>query len=316
MQNNLPSSSIENQTRRDLIILAVILALICCLSIGLAAGSYFFYQQYTQNQAISGTATSQYMATKIKQDTDAQATIQAQATATALVLQAQATATALALQTQATATALALQTQATATAEAHRAELMTYQYFDPFNSNTNEWRESDEENKFWQGSTRIENGVYTWQVTEIYDTFISWADFEPVESVSDFDVAVLARRQAGNPGEYCYGLLFRKSPEGFNSGNYSFSVCDNGYFAINYYNETGGWEKILDWTETSAIQPGDWNLLEISARGANFKLFINNQQVGEFNDSRLSEGTVSLYIDVYEKETGTIQFDDFALQPR
>lgn len=295
METNSSANPEQNsQVRQDVIILLSILAIICCLSIGISAGGYYVYQQFSENQSISGTATSQYMATKIKQDTAAQATVQAQATATALALQA----------------------KASATAQAKLTELAGYRYHDPFSANENDWREDIEDNEYWTGSTSIENGSYTWQVDNVSETFIAWADFAQELTLKDFDVAVQARRSEGLPENMCYGILFRKAADGFDSGAYVFSVCEHGYFAINYYDVDNGWLSIQDWTETTAPIPGDWNLLEISARGANFSLSINHQQVAEFSDERLPEGSVALFIDVYEKEPGAIQFDNFSLQPR
>jgi hypothetical protein len=303
--------------RRDIIILLIIVIVLCCLFILLGAAGYFFYQQQAESHAASGTATSAYMATKIQQDTEIQATQQAEASATAQVLAAQATATAEAFAVQATATAQALEVQATTTAQAKNAELMAYTYFDSFENNDNEWRSrDDEDNDFWSGSTTIENGVYIWQVTEVKEGFVSWADFNGADSTADFDLALKARRQEGLPDEFCYGLIFRKSPEGFSSGAYIFSLCENGFFKISYYNEEIRWETIQDWTETKVIHDNDWNLLEISARGPDFTLYINNQQVAQFSDDRLEEGIFSILIDIYEVSSGRIEFDFFALEPR
>lgn len=284
----------KNPIQREIIILLVILAILGCLLVLLIGGGYIYYQNYTETQSLSGTATSAFMATKIKRDTEAQAKSTAQASATAQALHAQSTATAL----------------------AKNAELMNYKYYDPFLNNQAAWRAQEEDNQYWRGNVAIEVGTYNWQVTEVLEPFVGWSDFYTEETLTDFDAAVLARRQQGEPAEYCYGLLFRKSPEGFDAGSYIFTVCENGYFAIYYYDESAPWEEIQGWTETSLLYQEDWNLLEISARGSDFTLSINHQQVAAYNDDRLSEGLVAILIDVYEKNPGSIQFDNFALQPR
>jgi len=294
MEQPTPELSTPNQVQRDVIILVVILALICCCGIALAIGGFMVYERYNETQAASGTATSQYMATKIKQDTDAQATVQAQATATAF----------------------ALQLQATATAQAKTNLLAGYTHYDTFDDNANDWRAGEESNEYWVGKTAIENGRYLWQVDETLGTFIAWADFGGEQALTDFDAAVLAQRTAGQPEDVCYGLFFRKSPDGFEAGSYSVSVCDNGYFSTLYYDESVGWEKFQDWTLSDAIYPDQPNLIEISARGSNFVVSINNQQVADFSDDRLKEGSVALFIDFYEQAPGTVWFDNFALQPR
>lgn len=294
MEQPTPELSTPNQVQRDVTILVVILTLICCCSIALAIGGYLVYERYNETQAVSGTATSQYMATKIKQDTDAQATAQARATATALALKA----------------------QVTATAQAKTNLLAGYTHYDTFDNNGNEWRSGEETNDYWVGKTAIEGGRYLWQVDEALDTFIAWADFGQTEELTDFDVAVLAQRTAGEPENVCYGLFFRKSAEGFDAGTYALSVCENGYFSTLYYDENVGWENFQDWTLSDAIYLDQPNLIEISARGSNFTIFINNQEVAEFKDERLKAGSVALFIDFYAKEPGTVWFDNFAVQPR
>ena len=294
METPDPGISVQNQDQKDITILAIILIMICCISIGVSAGGYYIYEQYTEAQSFSQTATSQFMATKIKQDTNAQATVQAQATATALVLKA----------------------QSTATAQAKTNLLASYSYYDSFDSNLNEWREDEEDNDFWLGRTSIENGRYLWQVDEARDIFIAWADFANPGALTDFDAAMLAQRTEGLPENVCYGMLFRKTIDGIDEGAYVFSVCDHGYFSILYYDESAGWETIQDWTETTATYQDQPNLLEISARGSNFILSINSQQVAQFSDDRLKDGYIALFIDFYEKLPGAVWFDNFALQPR
>ena len=73
---------------------------------------------------------------------------------------------------------------------------------------------------------------------------------------------------------------------------------------------------INDWTFTEAILQEDWNLLEINARGEDFTISINHQQVTALSDSRLPGGSVAILIDIYGSAPGQIEFDFFALQHR
>ncbi len=73
---------------------------------------------------------------------------------------------------------------------------------------------------------------------------------------------------------------------------------------------------INGWTFTEAILQEDWNLLEITARGEDFTISINHQQVIAFSDSRLPYRSVAILIDIYGNAPGQIEFDFFALQPR
>jgi hypothetical protein len=305
MENPEPPSQTSAIPRELIIVLGMIAVLTCCIVV-LGVGGFYAYQEFEQASAAGATATSAYMATKVKEDTDARATAQAQATATAQVIAAQAT-----------ATAQVLAERATATAQARLADIFSAEYFESFDDNQTEWRAGEQENDFWLGNVFIDGGIYRWKVDEVKSPFVAWADSPALdEPVRDFDLAVTTMRYDGTLAGACSGLIFRKSPEGFNAGAYLFAVCDSGSFAISYYDVDTGWEKIQDWTETEAITSLSWNLLEVQARGENFTLFINHRQVATFTDSRLAEGYVSVFIDFYEADPGEIWFDDFSLQPR
>jgi hypothetical protein len=280
--------------QRDVVILVVIVGLLCLCFAALGVGGYYFYDQQSALQAQGATATSAYMATKIKQDTDAEATRQAEASAT----------------TQ------ALAVQATATMVAKDTELRAYQYFDPFESNSDQWRTGEEDNDYWIGQIDVTDGIYVWRVEEVKETFLAWTDFTTAGVLKDFDLAVLTKRAAGGPLDACSGVMFRKSPDGFDSGAYLLSFCDQGDYSINYYSEETSWEKIRDWQKTDLARPNDWNLIEVKARGENFEIFLNHQFLTSFQDDRLAEGYVSLFIDQYEQTASEIWFDNFALQPR
>ena len=84
---------------------------------------------------------------------------------------------------------------------------------------------------------------------------------------------------------------------------YSFSVLDN--------NE---WTTLIDWTENSAIRHGEVNRLTVLAEGSHFVFFINDQYVGEADDSRLSRGRAGVAIELYNAgDKATFEFDNFKL---
>ena len=248
--------------------------------------------KFTRTPDLSLTATSQYLVT-----------------ATQLALEAQATQAA-----QATATAEVFAIQSTATALARESAIMAYEHFDPFDQNTLNWRVGVEDNPYWQGSTNIEDGFYIWEITAVKETFFTWSDFTPIYDIEDFDVALRVRRVQGEPHQACFGLLFRQSASGIDGGTYILSVCDNGYFKVLYYEVENGLDVLQDWTPTEALHSGEWNLLEISARGEDFTIYINHLQVLTFKDSRLPSGKISILIDHFSETPSLIAFDFFALQ--
>lgn len=203
----------------------------------------------------------------------------------------------------------------TATVAARESVITSYTYYENFNQNTYNWREGEEDNDFWQGSIEINNGLYTWQVTGVKSPFMAWASFNEVDDVGDFDLALRARRDAGEPHLACFGVFFRMSPDGIDGGTYMLTVCDNGFYKMLYYDAEIRWDTIQDWTEARAILSNDWNLVEVSARESDFSILINHQEVFSFSDTRLASGQIAILLDYYSENPGQITFDFFALQP-
>ena len=250
--------------------------------------------KYTPTPNLGLTATSQYEATAAQEAIAAEATQHAQATATAE----------------------AFAVQSTATAVARESAIAAYTYFDPFEDNTLNWRVGAEDNAYWQGSIAINDGAYTWQIATVKQGFLTWAKFEPLADLTDFDAALRVRRVLGEPHQACFGLLFRQASGGIDAGTYILTVCDNGYYKLLYFDAQNGWDVLQDWTLTEALIEGDWNLLEVSARGEDFSVWINHQPMLTFTDSRLPSGGVSLLLDMYGEAQVQIEFDLFALQPQ
>lgn len=202
----------------------------------------------------------------------------------------------------------------TATVAARVSAIEAYTYYEPFDQNSFEWREGEEDNDFWQGEVRIENSAYIWQITGVKTTFMTWANFKEELALQDFDLAISARRVAGEPHLACFGAFFRMASGGIDDGVYMLSACDNGFYKVLYFDAETRWDTIQDWTETRAIVAEDWNLIEVSARGDEFTILINHQEVLTFTDGRLPSGEIAILVDYYTESPGQIEFDFFALQ--
>ena len=202
----------------------------------------------------------------------------------------------------------------TATVAAKERAIPAYTYYESFDQNTYDWRVGAEDNQYWQGAIDIQDGVYTWQVTGVKSTFMAWAYLNEASDVQDFDLAFSARRLTGEPHLACFGTFLRVSPDGIDGGTYMLTVCDNGFYKVMYYDAENRWDAIQDWTEARPIISDDWNLVEVNARGADFSILINHQQVLTFSDTRLASGQIAILIDYYSENPGQIEFDFFALQ--
>ena len=98
-------------------------------------------------------------------------------------------------------------------------------------------------------------------------------------------------------------------------GAYTFSVCNDSYFGVSYY-EQGEWEPMSGYMYSDVVRHGDWNRLEVSARGDHFTLTINHTVVYETTDDRQPIGGLALLVEVNETNPVTIWFDNFGFQPR
>lgn len=223
---------------------------------------------------------------------------------------------------EATSTAFAVATQqvnATVTAVAHATEQAQYKFINQFDVNNYMWRQGPEDQEYWSGDIAVEGGVYVWDVQEVKDTFVSWADYSLSESIEDFDVYIDTKVVNGNPGKVCSGLIFRKAPSvsGRDDYYYYFSLCNNSVAYIGYYSDKEGWETINS-ISAPAMFPysKDWNRLEVSARGSHFIFLVNGSKIYELDDDRRKAGGIALFIELNEKTPARIVFDNFGFQPR
>jgi hypothetical protein len=203
---------------------------------------------------------------------------------------------------------------ATTTAIARTTEQAQYLYIDRFDNNKLNWREGEEDSKYWSGSTEIAKGVYKWNVEETKDTFMSWADYPLRSYQRDFDVYVDTKILTTHPGDACSGFLFRVAPTDLDDGGYYFSLCNDATASVSYHTEQDGWETI-----EGLFYPGytdDWNRLEIIARGTHCKFFINGELIYEMDDDRRVAGGLALAIELNEEVPATIWFDNFGFHPR
>jgi hypothetical protein len=221
---------------------------------------------------------------------------------------------------QVTSTAFAMETQQaniTATAVAHWTEQAQYSFIDPFDDNHEYWLTESGNDEFAKYTLRIIGGIYRWDMYEVKQPFLYWSNVRRRNWVEDFDMYVDSKINPadGTPGEVCTGFVFRTASWDWEDGAYTFSVCNDSYFDVDYYSN-GEWDVIADWTYSDAIQAGDWNRLEISGRGNRFTFRINQQVVFEMTDDRLSAGGLGLLVEINEAKPVSIWFDNFGLEIR
>ena len=218
----------------------------------------------------------------------------------------------------ATATWQALLSQATATHVARVNDLNGYEFIDHFNDNSNGWDTYNVDNEYMTADVQVANGVYDWTINNAKKSFSTWGTKSSGKhTLGDFDVYVDARLNPDSADNLCYGLRFR-SEQVFSGANfYAFDVCNEENFQVYYYDGvTSNWITLHTSTKSDAIHPNEWNTLGVSARGTHFTFTINDWTVAQLDDSRLKAGDVGVFVEVFQGQSGTILFDNFALQPR
>jgi serine/threonine-protein kinase len=264
-----------------------------------------------QGQVIQ-TATAEAAVTQAVQVTE---TTPAQATPTApVVVEATSTENA-----QATAKAHAA---ATATAQAqpatggqdcpHDTALAPADWSillcDSFDANENNWYTGEFDGDLIAGTKLIADGKYRWDVT-VHENAI-WRSLADIPLEGDFYITVEARRVGGvENGQY--GLMFRS----IDSDNYAmFKIEDSRRFKFSLRHE-GEWNTVIDWTETTAVRPGENNRITVIVRGDQYTFYVNDQYVAESTDDRLSGGTAGMMVElVSEGDTAVFEFDNLEIR--
>jgi len=186
---------------------------------------------------------------------------------------------------------------------------------DAFDSKENDWRTGDfTDEHFAVVSQFIADGKYRWQVTSKLDggAVLSWSGAPEslhTKPVSDFYLSAELQMVSG-PGDTAYGLFFRGNDGG-----------DDYYFGINNYGEffvrlrTWFGKYLIDPTSTPAIRPGEVNRLAVKGEGSHFVFFINDERVGEADDSTLSKGRTGIAIELeHTDDEAVFEFDNFELR--
>lgn len=213
-----------------------------------------------------------------------------------------------------TATAQAFQVTSTAQAiqtEVARAKIQWKTWFaDPYDSNTNDWKTGQENDRWADINYTVANGVYTWDVKS-RDGFIGWTRAKK-GVVNDFYLAVEIEQTAGSASDADYGLTFREDRR---TNFYYFGIDNLGFHVSLSYNDE--WLNIIDWTPSDTIRTNVPNRLAVIANGSHFIFLINDQVVGEADDSHIKSGTPGLAIQIYQANVqATFQFDNFEIRIR
>lgn len=155
----------------------------------------------------------------------------------------------------------------------------------------------------------VENGQFNMRV--ISPSFVSWTECTKVE-YADFILEVDAAQVSG-PDNNTYGVIFRYGLD--TNEFYTFSISGDGFYvlAIDGPDRTEP-EIIVDWTSSSAIKQGvQTNRIKVVAVGSSIQYFINDELLGEIQNSRLSTGTIGFFAGALDEGNVQVSFDNLKI---
>jgi hypothetical protein len=155
----------------------------------------------------------------------------------------------------------------------------------------------------------VENGQFVMRV--ITSSYVGWTECTETE-YTDFIMEVDATQVSG-PDNNAYGIILRYGLE--SDEFYSFMISGDGYYAyaVDGANHSDP-EFLTEWAESSAIKQGaQTNHLKVVAVGPSMKYYVNDQLLGEVQDSRFSKGTVGFIAGTVGEGNLRVSFDNLKL---
>jgi hypothetical protein len=152
----------------------------------------------------------------------------------------------------------------------------------------------------------VENGQFMMRV--ITSSYVGWTECTSAE-YTDFVFEVDATQVSG-PNNNAYGMILRYGLE--SDEFYTFMISGDGYysFTVDGANHTDP-EFLVEWTESSAIKQGNQtNRLKVVAVGSSLKYYVNDQMLGEVQDSRFTTGTLGFFAGSVDEGNVQIAFNN------
>lgn len=177
--------------------------------------------------------------------------------------------------------------------------------FDTFEDNRNDWIDGEIDDQYASIYVTI-NGTYQWEISAKQG--FHWRVWPESDLVSDFYLAVDAQN-IGDNIDAQYGLIFREN----NDSYFYWEIRDTQSYRLFSYQDD--WIELIPSTFTEAIQPGAQNHLVVVSENDVFKLWINDQYVGQITGSVPAKGQAGVAVGLSNPgEESVIIFDNFELR--
>jgi hypothetical protein len=155
----------------------------------------------------------------------------------------------------------------------------------------------------------VESGQFIMRV--VTPSYIGWTECTEVE-YTDFILEVDATQISG-PDNNAYGVIFRYGLEA--DEFYAFMISGDGYYAFSVDGASRDAPEFLaEWAESSVIKQGvQTNRLKVAALGSSMKYYVNNQLLGEVQDSRFATGTIGFFVGTVDEGDVLVAFDNLRI---
>lgn len=201
---------------------------------------------------------------------------------------------------QATPTALAAQNSKSA---AMQWKVMAA---DDFSTNVNQWPLDDTTAEYGPATAQVVDGKYRWTIDPKRSVY--YYELAPkFPTLGDFYATVDARLVRG-PARHFYGMVVRVTGQQY----YFFRIRNNRYVSVQRV--TDRYTTLIPNTPTTAIKPDAVNKLAVLAQGSHLSFFVNDQFVGQVEDSILTQGQVGIVYGVDTPAPAAFEFDNFELR--
>jgi len=155
----------------------------------------------------------------------------------------------------------------------------------------------------------VENGQLNMRV--LTPLYVAWTECTKIE-YTDFIMEADATQVSG-PDNNTYGINFRYGLEA--DEFYAFLISGDGFYVFTIDGaKREEPEFLVDWTESSAIKQGaQTNRLKVVAVGGNMKYYVNDQLLGEVQDTRFTTGTVGFFAGTLKEGGVQVSFDNLKI---
>ena len=181
--------------------------------------------------------------------------------------------------------------------------------YDFFASNSNQWLTGAFTSTSLTGSRNINSGSYHWSFKSD-STGIVPSIATNTLAMSDGALSVDCKALSG-ASDVSTGLIFRALDQ---NNFYVFRITNDGYYAFQIQINPG-LQTIGNWVKTSAIHPNETNRLTVIAGGTHFFFYVNDEFVGQADDTRFSTGKVGIVVGNFgESSNNVVEFDNFEIR--